>query len=38
MPFTPAPNAPPDFLRRLVDDAKAGAVLAPWNCKLSHRT
>ncbi len=35
MPFTPAPGTPPDHLRRLMDEIKAGAeVFRPWNFKL----
>lgn len=36
MPFTPPPDAPPDFLRQLVDASKANEVVAPWNVKLSQ--
>jgi WS/DGAT/MGAT family acyltransferase len=37
MPFTPAPDAPPDQLRRLFDELRDGpAVQAPWNLKLKH--
>jgi diacylglycerol O-acyltransferase / wax synthase len=38
MPFTPPPDASPDFLRRLLDDTKLEKVVAPWNCKLAHPT
>ena len=38
MPFTPPPDAPPDFLRRLLDGAKREKVVAPWNRKLAHPT
>ena len=36
MPFTPPPDAPPDFLRQLVDESKTNDVVEPWNLKLSH--
>ena len=36
MPFTPPPDAPPDFLRRLLEDNKNNEVVAPWNRKLSN--
>src|SRR5215510_13275303 len=36
MPFTPAPDSPPEYLRGLMDELRAGAaVQAPWNLKLS---
>src|SRR6478672_2675134 len=38
MPFTPPPGAPPDFLRRLLDDTKLEKVVSPWNRKLTHPT
>ncbi|MDT5350464.1 MAG: diacylglycerol O-acyltransferase / wax synthase [Mycobacterium sp.] len=38
MPFTPPPGAPPDFLRRLLDDTKLEKVVSPWNRKLAHPT
>src|SRR5262249_42606685 len=38
MPFTPSPDAPPDFLRRLLDETKHDKVQPPWNCKLAHPT
>lgn len=35
MPFTPPPDAPPDFLRRLMDEIReSGTVQRPWNQKL----
>lgn len=35
MPFTPPPDAPPDFLRKLADEIRGGmAVHRPWNQKL----
>ncbi|CAM4192677.1 Putative diacyglycerol O-acyltransferasec/MT3584 [Mycobacterium basiliense] len=36
MPFAPPADAPPDFLRGLVDDSRANEVVEPWNLKLSH--
>lgn len=34
-PFTPPPDAPPDFLRRLMDEIRQDATVhAPWNLKL----
>src|SRR5262249_5235519 len=37
MPFTPAPDAPPDHLRALVDELRGARHLAPpWNLKLRH--
>src|ERR1700758_1887575 len=38
MPFTPPPDAPPDFLRQLLDETKLEKVFAPWNRKLAHPT
>ncbi|MEJ7602755.1 MAG: wax ester/triacylglycerol synthase family O-acyltransferase [Kofleriaceae bacterium] len=35
--FTPPPDAPPDHLRRLADEIRAGVpVHAPWNLRLRH--
>lgn len=35
MPFTPAPDSPPDYLRELMDELRTGtAVHPPWNLKL----
>jgi diacylglycerol O-acyltransferase len=35
MPFTPAPDSPPDYLRELMNEQRAGATVhAPWNLKL----
>ena len=35
MPFSPAPDTPPDHLRRLMDEVRtSGRVYAPWNLKL----
>jgi diacylglycerol O-acyltransferase / wax synthase len=38
MPFTPPSDAPPDFLRRLLDETRLEKVVAPWNRKLAHPT
>ena len=36
MPFTPAPDSPPEYLREVMDELRAGAMVhAPWNQKLS---
>ncbi|HEX3760730.1 MAG TPA: wax ester/triacylglycerol synthase family O-acyltransferase [Kofleriaceae bacterium] len=36
MPFTPAPDSPPDLLRRLMDELRGPPpVSSPWNLKLS---
>jgi WS/DGAT/MGAT family acyltransferase len=35
MPFTPAPDAPPDFLRKFVEEIREkNKVCSPWNLKL----
>jgi WS/DGAT/MGAT family acyltransferase len=35
MPFTPAPDSPPDYLRQLMNELRAGApVHPPWNLRL----
>lgn len=35
MPFTPAPDSPPDYLRELMNELRTShAVQAPWNLKL----
>jgi WS/DGAT/MGAT family acyltransferase len=35
MPFTPPPDAPPDHLRRIIDEIRAAVVVhEPWNLKL----
>ncbi len=35
LPFSPPPDAPPDFLRRLMDEYREGATIyPPWNLKL----
>ncbi|TSE02180.1 wax ester/triacylglycerol synthase family O-acyltransferase [Skermania sp. ID1734] len=36
LPFTPPADAPPDYLRRMLDDARDREVFAPWNRKLSQ--
>ncbi|MBX7435172.1 wax ester/triacylglycerol synthase family O-acyltransferase [Mycobacterium sp. Y57] len=36
LPFTPPADAPPDYLRRMVHDARGQDVVAPWNRKLAH--
>lgn len=36
MPYTPPEGATIDYLRRLVDDARAHEVVSPWNRKLAH--
>lgn len=38
MPFTPPPDAPPDFLRQLLEQTRHEKVVAPWNRKLAHPT
>ncbi|TNF27257.1 MAG: wax ester/triacylglycerol synthase family O-acyltransferase [Deltaproteobacteria bacterium] len=39
LPFTPPPDAPPGFLRGLVDELRAGVQLRPpWNLKLKNPT
>jgi len=39
LPFTPPPDAPPDFLRPLIDELRDGVELhPPWNLKLSQPT
>ena len=35
MPFTPAPDSPPDYQRELMNELRAGPIVhAPWNLKL----
>jgi diacylglycerol O-acyltransferase len=35
MPFTPAPDSPPDYQRELMNELRAGAIVhSPWNLKL----
>src|ERR1700756_5237042 len=36
MPFTPPADAPPDYLRRVIDTAREHEVVPPWNMKLNH--
>ncbi|WP_457143035.1 WS/DGAT/MGAT family O-acyltransferase [Mycobacterium sp. URHB0021] len=36
LPFTPPPDAPPGYLRDLVDEARRQEVFAPWNRKLAR--
>jgi diacylglycerol O-acyltransferase / wax synthase len=36
LPFTPPKDAPPDYLRHLVDEARRQEIFAPWNRKLAH--
>ncbi|MFB1294121.1 wax ester/triacylglycerol synthase family O-acyltransferase [Mycobacterium sp. pW049] len=36
LPFTPPPDAPSDYLRRMVDEARSQEVVAPWNRKLAN--
>ncbi|WP_264033343.1 WS/DGAT/MGAT family O-acyltransferase [Mycolicibacterium duvalii] len=36
LPFTPPPDAPADFLRTMIDEARTQEVVAPWNLKLAH--
>jgi len=36
MEFTPAADAPPDFLRKLVEESRGRDVVEPWNLKLSN--
>jgi diacylglycerol O-acyltransferase / wax synthase len=36
MPFTPAPDSSPEYLRELMDELRAGATVhAPWNLRLT---
>jgi diacylglycerol O-acyltransferase / wax synthase len=34
LPFSPPPDAPPDLLRKLMDEVREQTVYAPWNVKL----
>ena len=34
MPFQPPPDAPPDFLRNLMDELRDAPVFAPWNLRV----
>ena len=36
LPMTPPADAPTDYLRRLIDDARAHDIASPWNRKLAH--
>jgi WS/DGAT/MGAT family acyltransferase len=36
MPFSPAPDTPPDHLRRLMAEVRTGEVYPPWNLKLRY--
>jgi WS/DGAT/MGAT family acyltransferase len=36
LPFTPPVDAPSDYLRRQVDEARRQEVMSPWNRKLAH--
>lgn len=36
LPFTPPPDAPPDFLRGLMEELRDTAVQPPWNLHLRH--
>ena len=36
LPFTPPKDAPPDYLRQLIDEARRQDIVAPWNRKLAH--
>ncbi|MGB3354720.1 MAG: wax ester/triacylglycerol synthase family O-acyltransferase [Mycobacterium sp.] len=36
LPFTPPADAPRDYLRTMIDDARRQEVMAPWNRKLAH--
>ena len=36
LPFTPPKDAPPDYLRQLIDEARRRDIVAPWNRKLAH--
>ncbi|HEY9264436.1 MAG TPA: wax ester/triacylglycerol synthase family O-acyltransferase, partial [Mycobacterium sp.] len=36
LPFTPPADAPRDYLRQMIDDARHQEVMAPWNRKLAH--
>ena len=36
LPFTPPADAPRDYLRRMIDEARRQEVVAPWNRKLAH--
>ncbi|MCV7042077.1 wax ester/triacylglycerol synthase family O-acyltransferase [Mycolicibacterium moriokaense] len=36
MPFTPPPDAPPNYLRQMFEDTRDLEVVTPWNRKLAH--
>ncbi len=36
LPMTRPADAPPAYLRRLIDDARAHDIASPWNRKLAH--
>ncbi|ORB24981.1 WS/DGAT/MGAT family O-acyltransferase [Mycolicibacterium parafortuitum] len=36
LPFTPPADAPSDYLRRMIDDARRQEIQAPWNRKLAY--
>ena len=36
LPFTPPADAPAEYLRELIDEARTQDVVAPWNRKLAH--
>jgi diacylglycerol O-acyltransferase / wax synthase len=36
LPFTPPKDAPPDYLRQLIEEARRQDIAAPWNRKLAH--
>ncbi len=36
LPFTPPADAPSDYLRQMIDEARRQEVMAPWNRKLAH--
>ncbi|MGE4362580.1 MAG: wax ester/triacylglycerol synthase domain-containing protein, partial [Mycolicibacterium sp.] len=36
LPFTPPADAPRDYLRQMVDDARRQEVMPPWNRKLAY--
>ena len=36
LPFNPPADAPRDYLRGMIDEARRQEVVAPWNRKLAH--
>ena len=36
LPFSPPADAPRDYLRKMIDEARRQEVVAPWNRKLAH--